>query len=151
MHVWTMFVLCFGQNKKGHLNNHIWSWNLNHVFKPTSFKSYLDALAQITAYCHVMIMHHIVALHWLCSPLLAGICPLSVDDVPTMSSMTPMKNYIIFRSARNNRAQTPLFIPIQSYSLAPALFYCVRTTTTYLLLATIAEPLYPLHDLSLPQ
>ena len=33
----------------------------------------------------------------------------------------------------------------------PALFYCIRTTMTYLLLAAVAEPLYPLHDLSLPQ
>ena len=47
--------------------------------------------------------------------------------------------------------QAPLFIPIQSHSLAPALFYCIRTTTIYLLLAAVAEPLYPLHDLSLPQ
>ena len=30
--------------------------------------------------------------------------------------------------------QTPLFIPIQSYSLAPALIYCIRTTTIQLLL-----------------
>ena len=48
---------------KWHLNDHIWSLNLNLVFKPTSFKLLLVALAQITAYCHVMIMHHIVALH----------------------------------------------------------------------------------------
>ena len=48
---------------KWHLNNHIWSLNLNLVFKPTSFKSLLVALAQIIAYCHAMIMHHIVALH----------------------------------------------------------------------------------------
>ena len=27
------------KTNKGHLNNHIWSWSLNHVFKPTSFKS----------------------------------------------------------------------------------------------------------------
>ena len=47
--------------------------------------------------------------------------------------------------------KTPLFIPIKSHSLAPALFYCIRTTTTYLLLAAVAEPLHPLHDLSLPQ
>ena len=58
------------------------------------------ALAQSTAYCHVMIMHHIVALHWFCSFSVASICPLSVDVVPTMRSMTPMKSYIIFRSAR---------------------------------------------------
>ena len=47
--------------------------------------------------------------------------------------------------------QTPLFIPIQSYSLAPALSYCIRTTTIHLLLcAAVVEPI-PLHDLSLPQ
>ena len=33
----------------------------------------------------------------------------------------------------------------------PALFYCIRTTMSHLLLAAVAEPLYPLHDLSLPQ
>ena len=47
--------------------------------------------------------------------------------------------------------QTPLFIPIQSYSPAPALSYCIRTTTIRLLLyAAVVEPI-PLHDLSLPQ
>ena len=47
--------------------------------------------------------------------------------------------------------QTPLFIPIQSYSLAPALSYCIRTTTIHLLLcAAVVEPI-PLHNLSLPQ
>ena len=44
--------------------------------------------------------------------------------------------------------QTPLFIPIQSHSLAPALFYCIRTTTIQLLLVAVLEPI-PLHDLSL--
>ena len=38
-----MFEQCLSfvldKTNKGHLNNHIWSWNLNHVFKPTSFKS----------------------------------------------------------------------------------------------------------------
>ena len=46
-----------------HLNNHIWSLNLNLWFKSTSFESLLVALAQITACCHVMIMHHTVVLH----------------------------------------------------------------------------------------
>ena len=47
--------------------------------------------------------------------------------------------------------QTPLFISIQSYSLAPTLIYCIRTTTIQLLLyAAVVEPI-PLHDLSLPQ
>ena len=37
-------------------------------------------------------------------------------------------------------SKTPLFIPIQSYSLAPALFYCIRTTTIQLLHAAVVEP-----------
>ena len=41
----------------------MWSSNLNLVLKPTPSKSLLAALAQITAYCHVTFMHHIVALH----------------------------------------------------------------------------------------
>ena len=79
---------------------HIWSLDLNLGFKPTPFNLLLVAFAQTTAYCHVMIMHHIVHCIDCVSSLFVGICPLSVDDVPTMSSMTPMKNYIIFRSAR---------------------------------------------------
>ena len=38
-------------------------------------------------------------------------------------------------------SKTPLFIPIQSHSLAPALFYCIRTTTFHLLLVAVVEPL----------
>ena len=48
---------------KWHLNSHIWSLNLNLGFKPTPFNLWLAALAQFTAYCHVTLMHHIVALH----------------------------------------------------------------------------------------
>ena len=48
-------------------------------------------------------------------------------------------------------SKTPLFIPIKSHSLAPALYYCIRSTTIHLLLAAVAEPLYPLHVLSLTQ
>ena len=38
-------------------------------------------------------------------------------------------------------SKNPLFIPVQSHSLALALVYCIRTTTTYLLLAAVVEPL----------
>ena len=127
----------------------VWSSNLNLVFKPTPFNLLLVALAQSTAYCHVMIMHHIVASHWLCSSLFAGNCPLSVDDVPTMRSMTPMKNYTIFRSARQAK-------PACSFRYNPTLalllsFIALGQQWFKLLLAAVAEPLYPLHDLSLPQ
>ena len=37
--------------------------------------------------------------------------------------------------------QAPLFILIQTHSLAPALFYCIRTTTFQLLHAAVVEPL----------
>ena len=82
----------------------------------------------------------IILLHCIdcVSSLLPVIVPPSVDVVPTMRSMTPVKCYIIFRSAR--KANPPLFIPIQSHSLAPALFYCIRTTTIQLLHAAVVEP-----------
>ena len=60
---------------KWHLNSHIWSLNLNLVFKPTPFNLLLDALGQSTAYCHVIIMHHIAAyrhvfiVYFLCLPM----------------------------------------------------------------------------------
>ena len=38
-------------------------------------------------------------------------------------------------------SKTPLFILIQSHSLAPALFYCIRTTKFQLLHVAVAEPL----------
>ena len=48
---------------KWHLKCLIWSLNLNLVFKRTSFKLLLVALAKSSACCHVRIMHHIIALH----------------------------------------------------------------------------------------
>ena len=93
------------KSSKWHLNFHLWSWIWIFDSNQLHLIWLLDALAQITSYCHVMIMHHIVTLHWLCSFSVAGVCPLSVDVVSTMSSMTPMMSYTIFRSAR--QAKTP--------------------------------------------
>ena len=93
-----------------------------------------------------MIMHHIV--HCIdCVPFyVAGNCPLSIDVTPMMRSLTLTKTQCYLQKCQASK--TPLFIPIKSHSLAPALFYCIRTTTIHLLLAAVAEPLYPLHDLS---
>ena len=125
---------------KCHLNINIWSLNLNLGFKPTWFNLLLVALAQSIVYCHVTFMHHIVALHWLCSFFVCRcLSPLS-RRVPTMWSMTPMKSYTIFRSAR--QAKTPLSIPIESHSLAPALFYFIRTTMFQLFHDAVVEPLF---------
>ena len=131
---------------KWHLKCLTRSLNLNLGFKPTSFNPLLVPLAQTTAYCHVTLMHHIVALHWLCFFSVAGDCPLSIDVIPMMWSLTLMKTQCYLQKCQASK--TPLFILIQSHSLAPALFYCIRTTTIHLLLAAVAEPLYPLHDLS---
>ena len=148
-----MFEQCLSsvldKTNKGHLNNHIWSLNLNLVFKPTSFNLLLVALAQNTLILPCHSMHHIVHCIDRVSSVFAGVVPPSVDVVPTMWSLTLMKTQCYLQKCQASK--TPLFIPIQSYSLAPALFYCIRTTSIHLLLAAVAEPLYPLHDLSLPQ
>ena len=56
-------VAVYGNLHNWHLNKHIWSLNLNLVFKPTPFNLLLAGLGQSIAYCHVTFMHHIVALH----------------------------------------------------------------------------------------
>ena len=93
-------------------------------------------------------MHHIVALHSLCPSLFAGNRPLSDDDVS--DDVIDDTDEELYYLQKCQASKTPLFIPIQSHSLTPALFYCINTTTIQLLLAVVVEPLYPLHDLSLP-
>ena len=77
-------TIVYDNLNKWHLNIHIWSLNLNLGFKPTPSNLLLVALAQITAYCHVMIMHHIMHCIDCVSSLFVGVCPLSIDVVPTM-------------------------------------------------------------------
>ena len=135
-----------GKWSEWHLNNHIWGLNLNLVFKPTPFNLLLDALAQNTFILPCHSMHHIVHCIDRVFFCVAGICPLSIDAMPMMWSLTLMKTQCYLQKCQASK--TPLFILIKSHSPASALFYCIRTTTTYLLLAAVAEPLYPLHDLS---
>ena len=58
---------------KGHLNLHIWSLNLNLVFKPTSFNLLLVALAQNTFILPCHSMHHIVHCIDRVSSVFAGV------------------------------------------------------------------------------
>ena len=147
-----MFEQCLSsvldKTNKGHLNNHIWSLNLNLVFKPTSFNLLLVALAQNTFIlpCHEHASY--CALHWLYFLFVAGICSLPVDDVPTLWSLTLMKTQCYLQKCQASK--TPLFIPIQSHSLAPALFYCIRTIDSTVTCCGSWTP-FPLHDLTLPQ
>ena len=127
------------KTNKWHLTNHIWSLNLNLVFKPNSFNCVASCISSIN---NILPCHYhasCCALHWLCSFSIAGDCPLSVDAAPTLWSLTLMKTQCYLQKCQASK--TPLFIPIQSHSLAPALFYCIRTTTIQLLLAAVVEPL----------
>src|SRR3954463_11685555 len=48
------------------------------------------------SFCHVMITHHIVHCIDRVYSLFVGNCPPSVDVVPAMRWMAPMKSHIIF-------------------------------------------------------
>ena len=95
----------------------------------------LDALTQTTPHTHAMFMHHIVAYAcvWFPSPfLLDRSCSGECSRVPVRGAMPP---------CWSTRQATPLFISIKSYSLTPALIYCIRTTMIQLLHVVIVEPL----------
>ena len=74
-----MFEQCLSsildKTNKGHLNNHIWSWSLNHVFKPTPFNLLLVALAQNTFILPCHSMHHTVHCIDRVSSVFAGVVP----------------------------------------------------------------------------
>ena len=79
------------------------------------------------------------ALHWLCFLSVAGICSPSVDvHFDDEFDDTDEELYYLQKC---QASKTTLFTPIQSHSPAPALFYCIRTTTIQLLDAAVVEPL----------
>ena len=131
---------------KWHLNIHIWSLDLNLGFKPTSF----NFVASCISSNHSILPYHTHA-SYCCIALIVFflVCrclsPLDRHGSDDEFDDTGEELYYLQKC---QASKTPLFIPIQSHSLAPALFYCIRTTTIHLLLAAVAEPLYPLHDLS---
>ena len=84
-------------------------------------------------------MHYIVALHWLCPSLFAGNRPLSVNDVS--DDVIDDTDEELYYLQKCQASKTPLFIAIQSHSLAPALFYCIRITPFQLLHVAVVEPL----------
>ena len=132
---------------KGHLNNHIWSLNLNLVFKPTPFNLLLVTLAQNTFILPCHSMHHFVHCIdcvFLCCRYLSPLDRHGFDD--EINDTDEELCYLQECQA----SKTPLFISIQSHSLALALSYYIRTTTIQLLHVAVVEPI-PLHDLSLPQ
>ena len=131
---------------KWHLKRLNLKLHLNHWFKWTSSKLNAKCISSnnITSTCHVHASYCCISLCFdLSTPfLLDRSCSGECSRVPVWGAVPPVDL---------PGKQTPLFIPIQSHSLAPALFYCIRTTANQLLLyAAVVEPI-PLHDLSLPQ
>ena len=128
-----------GNLHKWHLNKHIWSLNLNPWFKPTSFNMVASCISSINSIlpCHDHASYCRIALI-VFSLVCRCLSPFS-RRVPTMWSMTPTKTQWYLQKCQASK--TPLSIPIQSHSLALALFYCIRTTTLQLLPAAVVEPL----------
>ena len=123
---------------KWHLRNHIWSLNLNLGFKPTSFNLVLGALAQNTFILPCHSMHHIVH----CIDRVFLYLPVIVPSQQTcFDNEFDGTDEDLYYLQKCQASKNPLFIPIQSHSLAPALFYCIRTTTIQLLHAAVVEPL----------
>ena len=66
-------------------------------------------------------------------------CPLRQVLPPRSTVITLTKNRI--RASNHQASNQPLIISIQSHVLAPALFYCIKTTRFKLLCATVVEPI----------
>ena len=98
-------LTCFlVQNMIKHYLRSQMSLNFESLVQNSSNPSGCSCISPTHSFCHVLIMHHIVHCIDCVSFCVAGICPLSIDDIPTMSSMTPMKNYTIFRSAKEAKS-----------------------------------------------
>ena len=112
---------------KWHLKCLIWSLNLNLWFKPTSFNLVASCISSINSIlpCHDHASCCCIAL--IVFPLVCRCCSLSVDVVPTLWSLTQMRSYYYFQKCQASKPS--LITLIQSHSLAPALFYCIRITT----------------------
>ena len=84
-------------------------------------------------------MHHIVALHWLCFFFVCRyLSPLSRRCSDDEFDDTDEELYYLQKC---QASKNPLFILIQSHSVALALFYCIRTTMIQLLHDAVVEPL----------
>ena len=131
----------YGISKRLNLEMHLNLW-----FKWTSNQMFTSCISSnsITSTCHV---HASYCCIWLCIDCWHR--SFSIGPAPETFQSTCLWSSASLVDLPGK--QPPLFISIKPYSLAPALSYCIRTTTIHLLLcAAVVEPI-PLHDLSLPQ
>ena len=91
---------CLVQNMIRHSLGSQMNLNFESLVQNSSYPSDCSCISPTHSFYHVVIMHHIVHCIDCVSFSVAGIFPLLIDVVSTMRSMTPMKSYIIFRSAR---------------------------------------------------
>ena len=112
---------------------------MNPWFKLAQTFLFLVALGQTHSFCHVMIMHHIVHCIDCVPSLLSVVVPSRQTCSNDEFDDTDEELYYLLKC---QASKTPLFIPIQSHSLASALFYYIRTTTIHLLHDAVVEPLF---------
>ena len=87
-------------------------------------------------------MHHIVAYrHVLIEFFLSCQCLSPLDRHGSDDEIDDTDEELYYLQ-KCQASKHPLFISIQSHSLAPALFYCIRITTVHLLLVAVVEPLF---------
>ena len=115
-----MFEQCLSyvldKTNKWHLNNHIWSLNLNLGFKPTSFNLVLGALAQNTFILPCHSMYHIVH----CIDRVFLYLPVIVPSRQTCTgNVIDDTDEELYYLQKCQASKTPLFILIKSHSLAP--------------------------------
>ena len=123
------------QNKEKHFKGPCLSLKFESLIQTGSNPSGLSCISPTHSYCYVSCMHHIVA-HCLVMPVYRY--PLRQDLSPRSTVITLTKNRI--RASNHQASNQPLIISIQSHVLAPALFYCIKTTRFKLLCATVVEP-----------
>ena len=122
-----------------HLNINLWSLNLNLGFKTTSFNMVASCISSINSIlpCHIHASYCCTTL--IMFPLYRRyLSPFSRCCSGDEFNDTDEEIYYLRKC---QASKTPLFIPIQSHSLASALFYGIRTTTIQLLHDAVAEPL----------
>ena len=139
MHVKLSYTCCIGENMIMHYLN---SW-FEFEFEPwVQINPNLSVASGIRPN-HIILPCHdhasYCALHWLCFLLCCRyLSPFDRCDTDDEIDDTDEELYYLQKCQASKK---PLFIPIQSHSLAPALFYYIRTTMIQLLLVAVVEPL----------
>ena len=125
------------QNKEKHFKRPCLGLKFESLIQIGSNPSGFSCISPTHSYCHVSCMHHIVA-H--CLVMAVYRCSLRQVLPPRSIVITLTKNSI--RASNHQASNQPLIISIQSHVLAPALFYCIKTTRFKLLCATVVEPIF---------